>query len=32
MIKALKRLWHWLRCEDENGKPLDDKKWIIVNL
>ncbi len=24
-----KRFWHWLRCEDENGNPLDDNKWIV---
>ena len=25
-----KKFWHWLRMEDENGKPLDDeKKWIV---
>jgi len=24
-----KKFWHWLRMEDENGKPLDDKEWIF---
>lgn len=28
-MNALKKFWHWLRMEDENGKPLDDKKWIF---
>ena len=29
-MNALKKIWHWLRMEDENGKPLDDeKKWIV---
>lgn len=26
MSKLLKRFWHWLRCEDENGNPTD-KPW-----
>ena len=24
-----RKIWHWLRCEDENGKPLDDSGWIV---
>lgn len=23
----LKKLWHWLRCEDENGNQTD-KSWL----
>lgn len=22
-MKYLKKLWHWLRCEDENGNPIE---------
>ena len=25
MAKLLKKFWHWLRCEDENGNPLVDE-------
>lgn len=31
-MNALKKFWHWLRMEDENGKPLDDKKKRIVGV
>lgn len=24
----LKKIWHWLRMEDENGKPLDDNAFV----
>lgn len=24
-MKYLKKFWHWLRCEDENGNPVDDR-------
>ena len=23
MNRILKKFWHWMRCEDENGEPLD---------
>ena len=23
MNRMLKKFWHWMRCEDENGEPLD---------
>ena len=23
-MKIIKKFWHWLRCEDENGKPIDN--------
>lgn len=23
-MKALKKFWHWLRCEDEYGNPVDN--------
>lgn len=25
-MKIIKKFWHWLRCEDENGNPID-KPW-----
>ena len=24
-MEALKKIWHWLRMEDENGKPIEEK-------
>ena len=24
-MKVLKKIWHWLRMEDENGKPIEEK-------
>ena len=24
MKKVLLKFWHWLRCEDENGNPVDN--------
>ena len=25
-MKIIKKFWHWLRCEDEDGNPID-KPW-----
>ena len=25
IMKVLKKIWHWLRMEDENGKPIEEK-------
>ena len=25
IMEALKKIWHWLRMEDENGKPIEEK-------
>lgn len=24
-MKVLKKIWHWLRMEDENGNPIEEK-------
>lgn len=28
-MKYLKKLWHWLRCEDENGNPIKDDAFYL---
>ena len=25
IMESLKKIWHWLRMEDENGKPIEEK-------
>ena len=31
MKRQLKKLWHWLRMEDDNGHPVDISKNIARN-
>lgn len=26
-MKVLKKIWHWLRMEDDNGNPIEDKMY-----
>ena len=28
-MKYLKKFWHWLRCEDERGNPVDDRFYPL---
>lgn len=32
MKKIIKLIWHWLRYEDENGNPITDDKFPVIEL